>query len=78
MGNRVEDRFGCAFEQIGEADVELRLPQADGVVDGDKRIEADVHRRRWSVGTNLAVSCMKNFGELRRHGEVRLARVGTQ
>ncbi len=65
--------FGRAFQQIGKPDVELSLTQADGVIDGHKRIEANVQRRRGRAGTQFAIGFVKDFGELWRHVERRLA-----
>ena len=73
VGNRVQDRFWSTFEQVGEADVEFSLAHADGVVDGDKRIKADVHDRRGRARTQFAIGFMKDFGELWGHVEGRLA-----
>ena len=38
--DRMQHGVGRAFEQVGDADVELSLTQPEGVVDGDERIEA--------------------------------------
>ena len=73
MGYRVQHGFGSAFEQIGEADVELSLAQADGVVDGDESIETNVHGRRGRAGTEFAIGFVKDFGELWGHVEGRVA-----
>ena len=74
VGDRVQHGFGRAFEQVGEADVKLSLAQPDGVVDGDKRIETNVHGRRGRAGTEFAIGFVKNFGKLRGHVEGRVAR----
>ena len=42
--------FRRAFQQVGEADVEFQLAEADGVVDGDERIKANVHGRCGRAG----------------------------
>jgi len=65
---------GRAFQKIGKADIEFGLAQADGVIDGNERIEADVHRRRGRTGAKLGVGFAKNFGQAWGHVEVRLAR----
>jgi len=69
----VQHRFGRAFKQVGEADVELSLAEADGVVDGDESIETNVHRRRGRAGTKFAIGFVKDFGELWGHVEGRVA-----
>ncbi len=46
-----EDGFGCAFEQVREADVELVFAEADGGVEGDKFAETDV---KWRHGRSRA------------------------
>src|SRR6266478_5365899 len=80
VGDRMQHGFGSAFEQIGEADVELSLAQADGVVDGDESIETNMHRRRGRAGTKFAIGFVKDFGELWGHVEERVAEaaIGSQ
>ena len=73
MRDRVEHGVGCAFQQVGEADVELSLAQADGVVDGDEGVEAEVDCGDGCVWTQASVGSVEDFGEARRHCEVRLA-----
>ena len=68
VGDRVQHGFLSAFEQIGEADVELSLAEADGVIDGDESIETHVHGRRGRAGTEFAIGFVKDFGELWGHG----------
>ena len=73
VGDRVQHGIGSAFEQVGEADVELSLAEANGVVDGDKRIETNVHGRRGRAGAKFAIGFVKDFGELWGHVEGRVA-----
>jgi len=70
----VQHGFGSAFEQVGEADVELSLAHADGAVDRDKRIETNVHGRRGRAGPEFAIGLVKDFGEPQGHDEGRVAR----
>src|SRR6266852_4086998 len=51
VGDRVQHGFGSAFKQVGKADVELSLAEADSVIDGDESIETNVQRRRGRAGT---------------------------
>jgi hypothetical protein len=69
VGDRVQHGFGSAFKQIGEADVELSLAQADCVVDGDESIETHVHGRRGRAGPEFAIGFVEDFGELWGHVE---------
>jgi hypothetical protein len=73
VGDRMQYGFGSAFEQIGKADVELSLAEADGVVYGHESIETSVHRRRRSTGTEFAIGFVKDFSELWGHVEERVA-----
>jgi len=73
VGDRVQHRFGSAFEQVGKADIEFSLAQANGVVDRDESIETNVHRRRGRAGTEFAIGFVKDFGELWGHVEGRVA-----
>src|ERR1700674_2659739 len=73
VGDRVQHGFLSAFEQIGEADVELSLAEADRVVDRDESVETNVHGRRGRAGTELAIRFVKDFGELWGHVEGRVA-----
>ena len=76
VSDRVQHRFRSAFEEIGKADVELSLAQADGVVDGDESIETHVHGRRGRAGTEFAIGFVEDFGELWGHVERRVAEAG--
>src|ERR1700678_563837 len=69
----MQHRFGSAFEQIRDADVELSLAQPDGVVDGNERIETHMQWRSQRARAKLAISLVKYFGELSGHVEGRLA-----
>jgi len=71
--DRMEDGFWRGFEKIGEADVKFALAEPYGVVDGDKRIEADVHRRRGRARAEFGISGEEDFREAWRHGELRVA-----
>ena len=73
VGDRVQHGFRSAFEQIGEADVELSLAEADRVVDRDESVETNVHGRRGRAGTEFAIRFVKDFGELWGHVEGRVA-----
>ena len=77
VGDRVQHSVGRAFEQVGEADVEFSLAHADGVVDGDKRIETNMQGRRGRAGTQFAIGFVKDFFELWGHVEGRVARLTT-
>lgn len=67
VGDRVQHGFGSAFKQIGEADVELSLAEADCVVDGDKGIETHVHGRRGRAGPEIAIGFVKDSCEIAGH-----------
>lgn len=71
--NRVQHRFRSAFKKIGEPDIEFSLAHADRVVDGNKRIETRVQGRCGRAGSKFAIGFAKDFGELWRHVEKRLA-----
>jgi hypothetical protein len=73
VSDRLQHGFRSAFEQIGEADVELSLAEANGVVDGDESIETNVQGRRGRAGTEFAIGFVKDFGELWGHVEGRVA-----
>jgi len=73
VGDGVEDVVGRAFEQVGDADEELSLAHADGVVDGNERIEASVHSGCRRAGAQFAVGFVEDFGELWGHVEGRVA-----
>ena len=73
VGDRVQHGFGSAFKQVGKADVELSLAEADRVVDRDERVETNVHGRRGRAGTEFAIRFVKDFGELWGHVEGRVA-----
>ena len=64
---------GCTFEQVRHADKKLSLAQADGVVDGDEGIEADVHRRNRRARAQFAVGLLEDFCEPGGHVESRVA-----
>ena len=73
VGDRVQHGFGSAFKQVGDADVELSLAEANGVVDGDERIETNVHGRRGRARPQFTIGLVENFGELWGHVEERVA-----
>src|SRR5208282_792608 len=73
VGDRVQHGFGSAFKQVGDADVELSLAEANGVVDGDERIETNVHGRRGRARPQFTIGLVENFGELWGHVEGRVA-----
>src|SRR5271163_2521721 len=74
VSDRVQYGVGRAFQQIGEADVEFSLALADGVVDGNERIEANVYGRRGRAWAEFAIGLVEDFCELGRHVEGRVAR----
>ena len=69
----MQNGFGSAFQQVGDADVELSLAQANGVVNGNERIETDVQSRRGRARAEFAIDFLKYFGKLCGHVEGRLA-----
>ncbi len=73
VGDRMQHIVGSAFQEIGDADKYLSFAQADGVVDGNKRIETHMHERSRCARTKFAVGLVQNFGELWGHVEARLA-----
>ena len=74
VGDRLQHGLGRAFQQIGQANVELSLAQPDSVVDGNERIKTNVHGRRGRARAKFAIGFVKDFGELWRHVEGRVAR----
>src|SRR6266446_6011346 len=66
--------FGRAFEQVRHADEKLSLAQADGVVNRDECVEADVHRRNRRARAQFAVGLLEDFCEPGGHVESRVAR----
>ena len=73
MGNRMQHRFGRAFEQIRESNVKFGVAQANRVVDRDKRIKADVHRRGGRAGSQVGISFVEDFGKSWGHDEVKIS-----
>ena len=61
VGDGMKHGFGRAFQKIGKANVEFGLAQADGVVDGDERVKADVHGWRGRARTELGKGFVENF-----------------
>jgi hypothetical protein len=57
------DGIRCVLEEVGEADVEAALAEADGGVEGGEAAEADVERGDGSAGTELAVFVFKDGDE---------------
>src|SRR5579862_342878 len=76
--DRLQHRIRSAFEQVRDTHVQLSIAQPDGVIDRNKGIETNMHRRSRRARTQFAVGCVKNLGELRRHLEGRLARGSSQ
>src|SRR5580700_5804528 len=74
MRDGMQHGFRSAFQQVGEAGVDLSVAQSNGVVDGDKRIKPDVHRRRRRARAQFAIRFTKTFVEFCRHLEGRVAR----
>lgn len=73
VDNREEHGFRSAFQQVGDADVELSLAQANGVVDGYKGIETHVQSRRGRARAQFAIGIVKDFGKLGGHVDGRVA-----
>ena len=67
VGDRMQHGFGSALKQVGKADVELSLAEADRVVDGDESIETNMHRRRERAGTEFAIGFVKDSCEIAGH-----------
>jgi len=76
VSDRMQHGFWSAFEQVGKADVELSLAQADSVIDGDKSIETHVQGWRRRAWTEFAIGFVKDLGELWGHVEGRVAEAG--
>jgi hypothetical protein len=74
MRDGVQHIFGSSLKQVRNPRVNLPLPQANRIVDGDEGIEASVHRGKSSAGAKFAKGLVKNFGELYRHVDGRVAR----
>jgi len=72
--DRLQHIFGSTLKQVRDARVNLPLPQANCIVDGDKGIEADVHRRKCSARAKFAKGLVEDFGELYGHVDGRVAR----
>ena len=75
VGDRMQYRFRSAFQQIGEPRIDLSLPQSNRIVNRNKRIEAKMHRRGRRARPQFAINFMKNFAQLLRHVEGRVARL---
>ena len=71
--DRLQHGFGCAFEEVGEADVEFSLSQADRVIDRNEGVEPDVHVRNRRARTKLAVGLVEDFLQFRGHLGARVA-----
>jgi hypothetical protein len=69
VSDRVQHSFGRALEQVGEANEELSIAEADGVVDGNEGIETKVHGRCRHARAKFAIGFVKDFGEFWRHVE---------
>ena len=59
--------LGGAFQQIGEADQDEAVPQADGVVDVGEGIEANPESGHLGAGPKLAVGVLKKLVEYVAH-----------
>jgi hypothetical protein len=75
VGDRMQHRFRSAFQQIGEPRIDLSLPQSNRIVNRNKRIEAKMHRRGRRARPQFAINFMKNFAQLLKHVEGRVARL---
>ena len=76
--DRMQHGFGSAFQQVRNSYVQLPLPQADGVVDGDEGIEPGINDRRGSARTKIPISCLEYFGKLWRHLGGRVAQLSVR
>ena len=72
--DRLQHIFGSSLKQVRDPCVNLSLPQANRIVDGDEGIEASVHRGKSSAGAKFAKGLVKNFSELYGHVDGRVAR----
>src|ERR1700729_1677816 len=73
MSNRMQHGFGRAFEEIRESNIEFGVAQANRVVDRDKRVKVDVHRRGGRTGSQAGVGFVEDFGESWGHGVVKIS-----
>jgi hypothetical protein len=55
VGDGLVNGFRCGLEQVGEADVETALAEADGGVERGEAAEADVEWRDGCAGAEIAV-----------------------
>jgi hypothetical protein len=63
VGDGVMDGIRCVLEEIGEANVEAALAEADGGVEGGEAAEADVERGNGGAGAEFAVLVLEDGDE---------------
>ena len=68
VSDGVDDGFGRAFKQVGEADEDLAFTQADGGIERSEPAEPDRDGRHGSARTECAVFLLKYWGEIGGHG----------
>ena len=76
VGDGAVDGLGGVLEEVGEADVETALAEADGGVEGGEAAEADVERRDGRAGPKVAILFFKDGSERGDHNGCRLTRGG--
>lgn len=69
VGDGMEDGLGSAFEQVGEADVDAALAQADGGVERGKATETDGDGRHGSARAEGAVFLLKDRDKIGGHND---------
>src|ERR1700684_4017186 len=74
VSDRMQHRFGRAFKQIGESNIEFSFPQANRVVNRNERIKTNMHGRRVCSRTHFAIGFAKDFSYARGHDVGRVAR----
>ncbi len=67
VGDGVMDGAGRVLEEIGKADMQVALAQADGGVERGEAAETDVERRDGRAGAKLAVLVLEDFDERGGH-----------
>ena len=67
MGDGAEDAFRCAFEEVGEADVDSAFAEADGGVERGEAAEADGEGRDGRARAQDAVLLLKDRDKIGSH-----------
>lgn len=65
----VQDTFGRAFQQIGNAQLEDIVTEANGVVDVRERIKPYLELRHGGTGTQFPVGVLEKFVKILSHGD---------